>query len=103
VTFRVLLAAAAALCLLAIGITLADGGGADAPATATTAAGTTAARRPAAPPAGLPGGGRSILPEHRVVAYYGAPQARELGILGGTPRGVCAARRAPTPGRAGAP
>jgi hypothetical protein len=34
----------------------------------------------------LPGGGRSILPGHRVVAYYGAPQSRELGVLGiGTP------------------
>lgn len=37
-------------------------------------------------PRGLPGGGTSILPEHRVLAHYGAPQARELGILGiGTP------------------
>ena len=34
----------------------------------------------------LPGGGRSILPEHRVLAHYGAPQAKQLGILGiGTP------------------
>lgn len=34
----------------------------------------------------LPGGGRTILPEHRVVAYYGAPQDDELGALGiGTP------------------
>jgi hypothetical protein len=44
-----------------------------------------------APPE-LPRGGRSVLPEHRVVAFYGAPQSRELGALGiGTPRG--AARR----------
>ncbi len=43
-------------------------------------------------PRELPRGGRSVLPEHRVVAYYGAPQSRELGALGiGTPRG--AARR----------
>jgi hypothetical protein len=43
-------------------------------------------------PPELPRGGRSVLPEHRVVAYYGAPQSRELGALGiGTPRG--AARR----------
>jgi hypothetical protein len=34
-----------------------------------------------APPE-LPRGGRSVLPEHRVVAYYGAPQSRELGALG---------------------
>jgi hypothetical protein len=41
------------------------------------------------PPAGLPRGGRSILPEFRVVAYYGAPQSRELGALGiGSPRGA---------------
>ena len=48
-------------------------------------------QEPAAPPE-LPRGGRSVLPEHRVVAFYGAPQSRELGALGiGTPRG--AARR----------
>ena len=35
----------------------------------------------------LPRGGRTILPEQRVVAYYGAPQDDELGILGiGSPR-----------------
>jgi hypothetical protein len=51
----------------------------------------SAAQEPPAPPE-LPRGGRSVLPEHRVVAYYGAPQSRELGALGiGTPRG--AARR----------
>jgi hypothetical protein len=44
------------------------------------------------PPPELPRGGRSILPEFRVVAFYGAPQSRELGALGiGSPRG--AARR----------
>ena len=48
-------------------------------------------QEPAAP-AELPRGGHSVLPEHRVVAYYGAPQSRELGALGiGSPRG--AARR----------
>jgi hypothetical protein len=37
-------------------------------------------------PPELPRGGRSILPEKRVVAFYGAPQSRELGALGiGTP------------------
>jgi hypothetical protein len=30
----------------------------------------------------LPRGGRSILPEFRVFAHYGAPQAKQLGILG---------------------
>jgi hypothetical protein len=35
----------------------------------------------------LPRGGRTILPDYRVVAYYGAPQDDELGILGiGSPR-----------------
>ena len=34
----------------------------------------------------LPDGGRTVLPRYRVVAFYGAPQARELGALGiGTP------------------
>ncbi len=34
----------------------------------------------------LPRGGKSLLPEHRLVAYYGAPQSPELGALGiGTP------------------
>ena len=51
----------------------------------------SSAQEPPAPPE-LPRGGRSVLPEHRVVAFYGAPQSRELGALGiGTPRG--AARR----------
>ena len=35
-----------------------------------------------APPPELPRGGRSIFPEFRVVAYYGAPQSDELGALG---------------------
>src|SRR3954454_12089102 len=44
---------------------------------------------PGAPPKrpSLPRGGRTILPDFRVVAYYGAPQDDELGILGiGPPR-----------------
>src|SRR4051812_8354259 len=37
-------------------------------------------------PIELPRGGRSILPDFRVIAYYGAPQDRQLGALGiGTP------------------
>jgi hypothetical protein len=44
-----------------------------------------------AKPAELPRGGRSILPEHRVVAYYGAPQDDELGVLGiGSPASAAA-------------
>src|SRR3954464_8671169 len=46
----------------------------------------------------LPRGGRSILPDFRVIAYYGAPQDRQLGALGiGTPDH--AARRPPAPGQ----
>ena len=33
-------------------------------------------------PVQLPRGGRSVLPEFRVYAHYGAPQAAQLGILG---------------------
>src|SRR6266516_3900867 len=34
----------------------------------------------------LPRGGRRIFPDFRVVAFYGAPQDRQLGVLGiGTP------------------
>jgi hypothetical protein len=40
----------------------------------------------APPVAQLPGGGRRIFPDHRVVAFYGAPQSARLGVLGiGTP------------------
>jgi hypothetical protein len=43
-------------------------------------------------PPQLPGGGRRLLPDRRIVAFYGAPQAAELGQLGiGTP--AAAARR----------
>ncbi|MEA2142580.1 MAG: hypothetical protein QOI64_1010 [Solirubrobacteraceae bacterium] len=36
--------------------------------------------------AALPGGGRRIFPDYRVVGFYGAPQDRQLGALGiGTP------------------
>jgi hypothetical protein len=39
-----------------------------------------AAAQPA--PRSLPRGGLRVLPRHRVVAFYGAPQSRELGVLG---------------------
>ena len=56
-------------------------------------AGKTSERKPAAPQRPeLPGGGRRILPGRRVVAFYGHPADRALGILGiGKPR--TAARR----------
>jgi hypothetical protein len=44
------------------------------------------AAAPTPKPPELPRGGRTILPNFRVVAYYGAPQDRQLGALGiGTP------------------
>jgi hypothetical protein len=61
------------------------------------AGGETAVRSPApgggepaaaqaSPAKDLPRGGRTILPDFRVVAYYGAPQDHQLGALGiGTP------------------
>ena len=40
----------------------------------------------------LPGGGRRIFPDYRVVAFYGAPQDDALGALGiGTPDEAAAA------------
>src|SRR5215212_6948799 len=43
-------------------------------------------------PPSLPRGGRTILPKFRVVAYYGAPQDDELGILGIGPPALAAKR-----------
>ena len=60
---------------------LAGGGGSD--------GGSSDDSRAAAPdkPASLPRGGRRIFPDRRVVAFYGAPQHDELGVLGiGSPR-----------------
>jgi hypothetical protein len=64
-----------ALLVLAVGV-LVGAGGDDEPEA-----------NPQPRPAELPGGGRTILPDKRVVAFYGAPQDRELGVLGiGSPR-----------------
>jgi hypothetical protein len=63
--------------LLVAGGLLAFGGGDDGESEAETAP----------KPPTLPRGGRTILPDFRVVAYSGAPQDDELGILGiGSPR-----------------
>ena len=52
---------------------------------AASTTGRGAVRQHTRPPQ-LPGGGRSILPGHRVVAFYGAPEDPRLGTLGvGTP------------------
>ncbi len=78
--------------LAALGVVLALGaivlivilGGGDG---GSTAARETQQRADApAKPAELPRGGRRLLPDFRLVAYYGAPQDAELGALGiGTP------------------
>ena len=44
--------------------------------------GEATAEKPPPSPAELPRGGRRILPDYRVVAFYGAPQSEELGALG---------------------
>jgi hypothetical protein len=52
----------------------------------TTKTATSADSRVEPKPVELPRGGRTIFPRFRVVAFYGAPQSRELGALGiGTP------------------
>jgi hypothetical protein len=53
----------------------------------------------AAAPLELPRGGRLVLPQHRVVAYYGAPQDPELGVLGETPPEQAARKLADRVGR----
>ena len=52
-------------------------------------AGDDAATGPEESPSTLPSGRRRLFPDHRVVAFYGAPQAAELGVLGiGSPDSV---------------
>jgi hypothetical protein len=54
----------------------------------STAAAEVAKKKatPPGPPPELPRGGRRLFPQHRIVAYYGAPGNVELGTLGiGTP------------------
>jgi hypothetical protein len=75
------------LAVLGLAGVLLRGGGRDRPAATKRRAATATP----APPQ-LPGGGRRLLPDRRIVAFYGAPQAAELGELGiGTP--ASAARR----------
>jgi hypothetical protein len=54
---------------------------ANAPGSGAPSAGATPAESPAAAPE-LPLGGRTIFPEHRVVAYYGTAGSPGLGVLG---------------------
>jgi hypothetical protein len=72
--------------------------GAAPPATSATTTGPEpaagAAKRAGEVPrrARLPGGGRRVFPDHRVVAYYGAAQTPLLGVLGETAPEVAARR-----------
>ena len=71
-------AAAATLVGAAVGAGDGSRGAGTAPAVTTTAA----KQAPPPKPTELPLGGRKIFPRYRVVAYYGAPQAKALGALG---------------------
>jgi hypothetical protein len=85
------LAAGGVLVVLLVGIAAAAGAfsGRDDPAAESGR--QTASEQPREP-AQLPRGGRALLPDRRVVAFYGAPQSTELGALGiGSPD--AAARR----------
>lgn len=103
---RLVLVAAVVLAGSAIALGAIRSGGDDTapPPAPAPAAPLQAGQRPP-PPAPLPRGGRSILPEHRVVAHYGAPQAEALGILGIGPLATAGrrlertARRYAGPGR----
>jgi hypothetical protein len=66
-----------AILLLAIVVTVRACGGADAGDSASVVPAAAAPEH-----AQLPGGGRTIFPARRVVAFYGAPQSERLGILG---------------------
>jgi hypothetical protein len=92
VFWRRRMAAAGAVVLVVLGVAAAAGAfsGDETDAAPGRSGRAAAAAKPALPE--LPRGGRAILPEYRVIAYYGAPQSTELGALGiGTPN--VAARR----------
>ncbi len=76
--------ALAALAGAVIGAALAvrSCGGETSPGPASSSSATAPAVLPAASTSELPRGGRSIFPAYRVVAFYGAPQAKALGALG---------------------
>jgi hypothetical protein len=85
---RRLVALGVLLLIVAGVVALLSRSGGDEPATKASA--KQAAPKPKL--AELPRGGRRLLPDRRIVAYYGAPQDDELGALGiGTP--AHAARR----------
>lgn len=72
-----------------------DGAGRDGAATdaaPSSAPSTTEATTTTAPPPELPRGGRTLFPDHRVVAYYGNAESTALGVLGEVPPEEAAAR-----------
>ncbi|MDX6717062.1 MAG: hypothetical protein QOH30_3620 [Baekduia sp.] len=76
------LAAVGALAAVAGAAAGAGGGGGNGAGAAAAGAGAAARAKPAQ----LPGGGRRLFPDRRVVAFYGNPRDDELGALGiGTP------------------
>jgi hypothetical protein len=79
------LAVVAGVSLLA-GLAVGAGGGSGARTGPAAKAAGDGAGQDAPKPAQLPGGGRRIFPDRRIVAYYGNPRDDELGALGiGTP------------------
>jgi hypothetical protein len=79
-------AALAVVVVVAGGIVVLVTSGGGSPKGAAVAAAGREPAKPPPPPPELPGGGRRLFPDHRIVAYYGAPGNAELGALGiGTP------------------
>jgi hypothetical protein len=77
------LAALGVVALLSLVAGALTGAGAGDDRAAATAGSAAAAEAPAPPkPTELPRGGRRFFPDWRVVAFYGAPQDPQLGILG---------------------
>lgn len=70
--------------VIAVAASGGDPDGPDGSRAAGVAQGDVAATKPAPEPKPpeLPRGGRVILPRYRVVAFYGAPQDEQLGVLG---------------------
>ncbi len=63
----------------------APAGGAAAAGTSSNGGPTTVATTAPAPLPELPGGGRVLFPDHRVIAYYGSGEFPGLGVLGKKP------------------
>jgi hypothetical protein len=81
-----IIALAAAAALVVFAVTQLTGSKAAEPAAKGADAEKAQATPTPKPLADLPRGGRRILPDFRVVAFYGAPQDKQLGALGiGTP------------------